>query len=132
MDLENEIHFMSRPLVQAFNSFSDRKTGEMARFSKKMSEKHIRDEMSIEDAWRSSLDEMRSRWVLHQEEWSLMASIGEVVGKTDRTSQSAYIRMMREKFCIQEKKAEEDRTRKEKLYKSLGALGGLALVLVLI
>lgn len=39
---------------------------------------------------------------------------------------------MREKFAVREKAAEEDRVKKDKLYKNLGALGGLAVVLVLI
>ena len=42
------------------------------------------------------------------------------------------MKMMREKFIVQERKAEEDRKQKEKLYKYLGILGGLAIVLVLI
>ena len=68
---------------------------------------------------------------IEQEEWSLLAQIERFWGKqTGR--QSSFIKMMVEKFNLQEKKAEEDRKRKEKLYKNLGILGGLAIVLVLI
>jgi stage III sporulation protein AB len=132
MELENEIHFMGRPLGQALLSISHNKVNRLAAFSKKVSELHGKGNLTIEAAWQKSLGVFREQWALHEEEWSLLYSIGEVLGKTDRTSQSSFIKMMREKFSIQEKKADEDRMKKEKLYKNLGALGGVALVLVLI
>lgn len=132
MELENEIHYMGRPLGWALLSFSENKSGEMAKFSKRVSELHRDQDMTIEAAWRKSLDQFRQQWPIHREEWALLLSVGEVLGKTDKAGQSAFIQMMRDKFSFQEKKAEEERARKEKLYKNLGALGGLALVLVLI
>ena len=62
----------------------------------------------------------------------MLYCIGEVLGKTDRENQSSFLSLMREKFAVREKAAEEDRTKKDKLYKNLGVLGGLAVVLVLI
>ncbi len=123
---------MGRPLGQALLSLSGNKKGEMAKFSKKVSGLHRDHELTIETAWQNSLDQFRDQWPIHREEWDLLLSVGEVLGKTDKAGQSAFIQMMRDKFLIQEKKAEEERSQKEKLYKNLGALGGLALVLVLI
>ena len=62
----------------------------------------------------------------------LLAQVGEVLGKTDRASQSSFIKMMCEKFNLQERKAEQERVLKEKLYRNLGVFGGIAIVLVLI
>lgn len=132
MELENEIHFMGRPLGQALLQFSMNKTSEISRFSKFVYEISKREEKGIDSAWQKGIAEFKHYWFMEQEEWNLLSQIGEVLGKTDRTSQSSFIKMMREKFDVQEKKAEEDRARKEKLYKNLGILGGLAIVLVLI
>lgn len=132
MELENEIHFMGRPLGQALLQFSMNKTSEISRFSKFVYEISKREEKGIDSAWQKGIAEFKHYWFMEQEEWNLLSQIGEVLGKTDRTSQSSFIKMMREKFAVQEKKAEEDRARKEKLYKNLGILGGLAIVLVLI
>lgn len=132
MDLENEIHFMGRPLGQALLQFSQNKDTALSRFSRRIYEISKDEEKGIDSAWQKGIAEFKSLWPIEQEEWSLLSQIGEVLGKTDRASQSSFIKMMREKFAVQEKKAEEDRTRKEKLYKNLGILGGLAIVLVLI
>jgi stage III sporulation protein AB len=131
MELENEILYMSRPLGQALLSISAKK-GMMSPFAKRVFEMQSNMELTINKAWEKSLDEFREQWVLHQEEWDLMLSIGSVLGKTDRAGQKSYIELMRAKLSLQEKKAESDRAQKEKLYKSLGVLGGLATVLVLI
>lgn len=132
MELENEIHFMGRPLGQALLSFSNSRSGELARFCREVSQMHTRENITIESAWNNCLALFRDQWSLVREEWDLFRSIGEVLGKSDRASQCSFIQMMREKFTIQEKKAEEDRVRKDKLYKNLGTMGGLALVLILI
>jgi len=132
MDLENEIHFMGRPLGQALLQFSQNRDTQMSKFSRRVYEISRDEEKGIDWAWQKGITEFKSHWPIEQEEWSLLAQIGEVLGKTDRASQSSFIKMMVEKFNLQEKKAEEDRKRKEKLYKNLGILGGLAIVLVLI
>lgn len=132
MELENEIFFMGRPLGQALLSAAGNKTGIMPLLAKRI-DVLLRDlETPVNKAWEAGLAEFRDKWVLHQEEWDLLLSMGEVLGKTDRAGQKAYIELIREKFGIQEKKAENERAKKEKLYKNLGALGGLATVLVLI
>lgn len=132
MELENEIHYMGRPLGQALLQFSQRNTADIGRFSKRVYEINSNDGESIDSAWRKGISEFRSLWPIEQEEWNLLSQIGDVLGKTDRASQCSFLKMMTEKFSVQERKAEEDRARKEKLYKNLGILGGLAIVLVLI
>lgn len=132
MELENEIHYMGRPLGQALQSYANGKTGELAQFSRTVAEMYREENATIESAWQESLKQFRDQWPIHTEEWNLLLNVGEVLGKTDKQGQSAFIKMMRDKFLLQEKKAEEERAGKDKLYKNLGALGGLALVLVLI
>jgi stage III sporulation protein AB len=132
MELENEIHYMNRPLGQAFMSLSRGKKDRISGFARRVCELHTKMEISIEAAWHKCLEEFRSQWPIHREEWDLLYCIGEVLGKTDRENQSSFLSLMREKFAVREKAAEEDRTKKDKLYKNLGVLGGLAVVLVLI
>lgn len=131
MELENEILYMSRPIGQALLSISTKK-GMVSLFAKRVFEIQRNKELTINKAWEEILSEFRDQWVLHPEEWELLFSLGEVLGKTDKAGQKSYIELVRDKFGLQEKKAENDRVQKEKLYKSLGVLGGLATVLVLI
>ena len=132
MELENEIHFMGRPLRQALLQYSRNRNTPMAGFSERVYEISGTGDGGIDSAWQKSIEEYKNLWPIDREEWSLLSQIGEVLGKTDRASQSSFMKMMREKFIVQERKAEEDRKQKEKLYKYLGILGGLAIVLVLI
>ncbi len=123
--------YMGSPLGQALMSIS-RKKGMMSAFAKRVFDTQENMEFTLNKAWEKSLSEFREQWALHQEEWDILLSLGEVLGKTDKAGQKSYIELVRIKFDLQEKKAESDRTQKEKLYKSLGVLGGLATVLVLI
>ncbi|UZQ86139.1 stage III sporulation protein AB [Thermoclostridium stercorarium] len=132
MELENEIHYMGRPLGEALSQYARNRTSSLSEFTGRVYEISINEGNGIDAAWRKGIEEFRKRWPMDQEEWNLLSQMGEVLGKTDRAGQSSFIKMMREKFAVQEKKAEEDRIRKEKLYRDLGILGGLAIVLVLI
>jgi len=132
MELENEIRYMNRPLGQAFMFLSRGKKDRTSGFAQRVYELHKKMEISIGAAWHKSLEEFRYQWPLQREEWDLLSGIGEVLGKTDRESQSSFLLLMREKFAAREKAAEEDRAKKDRLYKNLGILGGLAVVLVLI
>lgn len=132
MELENEIHFMGRPLGQALLNFSQHKVGEISKFAGRVYEINQQEEVGIDIAWQKAIAEFINDWPIEQEEWSLLGQIGEVLGKTDRASQSAFIKMMYEKYAVQEKKAEQQRVLNEKLYRNLGVFGGIAIVLVLI
>ena len=132
MELDNEIRYMGRPVGQALLSLSRGRNTGLAQFLQRVCKMHRDDGITIEAAWQKNLDSFRGQWPLRPEEWELLLSIGEMLGKTDRAGQSSFIKMMLEKFSLQEKKADEDRALKEKLYKNLGVLCGLALVLVLV
>jgi len=132
MELENEILYMGRPLGYALLQYSQNRNTPVSEFSGRVYELSKTEDGGIDAAWQKGIDEFRNHWPVEQEDWILLSQVGEVLGKTDRANQSSFIKMMREKFSVQEKKAEEDRARKEKLYKNLGILGGLAIVLVLI
>jgi stage III sporulation protein AB len=132
MELENEIHFMSRPLGQALLHYSQHKAGAISKFTRRIHEMEKQEDIGIDLAWQKAIIEFKDDWPIGQEEWSLLAQVGEVLGKTDRASQSSFIKMMCEKFNLQERKAEQERVLKEKLYRNLGVFGGIAIVLVLI
>lgn len=123
---------MGRPLGQALLHYSQIRDTPVSGFLKRVYEISRSEGKGIDAAWQKGIDEFRNRWPIDTEEWSLLSQIGDVLGKTDKAGQSSFIKMMREKFSVQEKKAEEGRMQKEKLYKNLGILGGLAIVLVLI
>jgi stage III sporulation protein AB len=90
MELENEIHYMNRPLGQALMFLSQGKTNRTSRFARRVYELHKKMEISIEAAWHKSLEEFRSQWPIQRDEWDLLFCIGEVLGKTDRESQSSH------------------------------------------
>ena len=117
MELENEIHYMNRPLGQALMFLSQGKTNRTSRFARRVYELHKKMEISIEAAWHKSLEEFRSQWPIQRDEWDLLFCIGEVLGKTDRESQSSFLFLMREKFAVREKAAEEDRVKGQALQK---------------
>ena len=64
-----------------------------------------------------------------------LAIIGELastLGTTDMEDQQKVLRLAQKKLSLLTAEAREDRKKYEKLYRSLGVLGGLAAILVIL
>ena len=62
---------------------------------------------------------------------NLIKKLGNTLGKTDLEGQMSEIDQFKILLQMQIKKAEEGRKKNEKMYKSLGTIVGLAIVIIL-
>lgn len=87
-------------------------------------------EKSAGIAWEESLDEVETN--LQKEDIEIIKRLGRMLGKTDLEGQVSEIKLVQNFLNTQIEIAENERVKNEKLYKTLGGVLGLAIVVILI
>lgn len=128
--LENEIGFMSRVLSEAFFN-SSKSNSNISKLFIKVSEYMRNYETSANEALKRGIEEMKATLCLNAEDIKILKNFGGILGNSDVDGQKKNIKMTIELLKIQEEKAEEDKKSHGKMYKSLGMLTGIALVVIL-
>ena len=67
-----------------------------------------------------------------KEDKHIIKTLGKMLGKTDIDGQVSEIEQANEFLHIQIEKAEKERQKNEKLYKSLGMVIGIAIIIILV
>ena len=86
--------------------------------------------MSASEAWEKAINESNTK--LTKDDKDVLKSLAKMLGKTDLDGQVNEIRLTLKFLETKLKDAEMERTKNEKLYKTLGATVGLAIVIILI
>ena len=86
--------------------------------------------MTAGEAWQYSLDNVQCN--LKQEDKDVIKKLGRMLGKTDVDGQISEIKLVNEFLNTQIQLAEEEKNKNEKMYKTLGGIIGLTIVIVLI
>lgn len=81
------------------------------------------------DAWEKTIDEVQTN--LNDDDKNILKKMGRMLGKTDLEGQISEVKLVQEFINSQIDIAEEERKKNEKLYKTLGGIVGLALVIIL-
>ncbi|MCR4434257.1 MAG: stage III sporulation protein SpoIIIAB [Clostridiales bacterium] len=131
--LENEMCFLSNLLTDSFERIHKSSDSEVARFFYSTVENLKNNEgMDAAAAWEMAVRENRSRTGLNEEDEQILISFGKMLGSSDLEGQIKNIRLTLTHLRMQEQKAEEVRKKNEAMYRSLGVLGGLAVVIILL
>ena len=125
---EEKIKFTYEPIPDVFEEIShkvQKNIGEIfCNSSKSMENK------SAGVAWEKSVDEANNNFT--KEDKDIIKGLAKMLGKTDIDGQVSEIRLTCKFLDVQIKDAENEKNKNEKLYKTLGATVGLALVIILI
>lgn len=81
-------------------------------------------------AWRESI--ISSKTDLNEEDKQVLINMEKLLGKTDLEGQVGEIEMVSNFLDIQIEKAEKEKDKNEKLYKTLGNIIGVTIVILLI
>ncbi len=130
---ENQISYLSDVLIEAFERVSRVGNSETGLIFGRAAE-ILRDNgaQSAKNAWEQAVRQCIRRTALDREDEQVLVEFGKMLGSTDLDGQIKNIRLAMEALRMQEKKAEESRNKNETMYKSLGVLGGIAVVIVLL
>lgn len=85
---------------------------------------------SAGEAWNEGIETVNSNMTL--EDKSTLKNLGKLLGKTDLEGQISEIRLVTDLLNTQIELAEIDRRKNEKMYKTLGGIVGLTLVIIFV
>lgn len=125
---EEKIKFTYEPVPDVFEEISHKvkeNIGEIFHNSSKTMENE-----SAGVAWEKAVEEANSNFT--KEDKDIIKGLAKMLGKTDIDGQVSEIRLTNKFLDVQIKDAENEKLKNEKLYKTLGATVGLALVIILI
>ncbi len=126
--LKTKIKFTYEPLKEIFRQISQDKSTKIEEIFENMTYK-----LSFEDvktSWRDSIQEADIS--ITQEDKDVLKELGKILGQTDADSQVSEIEVTETFLDMQIEKAEENRKKNQKIYKTLGVLVGLFFVIILI
>ena len=126
--LETKIKFTYEPLPQIFEEISNEFTGEVSRIFQIAKEKML--ELSAGEAWHFAIENSNTN--MNEEDLNLLNGLEKLLGKTDIDGQLSEINLIKEFIDVQIKKAEEEQIKNAKLYKNLGIMIGMIIVIILI
>lgn len=130
---ENEISYLSSVLADAFETvYKSAGSGVGLFFGETVQLLQKEKTLSACEAWKLSVEKNIKNTSLNREDQDILISFGKILGNSDIDGQVKNIKLTLNKLKLQEQKAEDARLRNEKMYKSLGFLGGVAVVIILV
>lgn len=129
--LEAKIKFTYEPLGDIFeeisNLFYKNKIGSIFKETKNGLKKS-----GLRESWENSIDANKNKLSLKSEDINIIKNIGNMLGKTDIDGQLNEIKLNISFLDTQIIKAEEECKKNEKMYRTLGTIFGLAIIIILI
>lgn len=131
--LETEIVYSNTPLPLAFNSVQ-KKCGRPVKNLFKTTSENLDKKVfgTVGEAFSASIEENKDILSLNREDMEILKSFGYSIGSSDVEGQVKSFNMVLKQLDGQEIKAEDIRSKNEKMYRNLGFLAGLAIVIILL
>lgn len=83
-------------------------------------------------AWKKAIEKNREQLPLDESDWEVLLDFGDNLGKFCSQNLESVLEMEKERIMLLEKKARDTLDTKGKLYRNLGAMSGVAVVILLI
>lgn len=128
--IENKMKFTYEPLGDIFNSISEITNENISNIFKDGC-KNLK-ERNIKESWIKAIKSNENNLHINKEEKDIILNLGNNLGKTDIEGQVNELKMTDNFLDIQILKAEDERRKNEKMYRSLGCIIGLTIVIILI
>ena len=126
--LEAKIEYTYEPLADIFIEISNNIKREIGNIFKVASVKMK--EVSAQEAWQYSVDISQTN--LNKQDIEIIKDFGKILGQTNLQGQLGKVKLTLGFLENQIKEAQEEENRNKKLYKTLGLLTGVGLVIILI
>lgn len=127
--METKIRYTYEPLKEIFEYISQTiEHKNVSSFFKIVSEKI--ESISAKRAWEEALEAVNLN--LNKEDIIVIKSFGKLLGKTDKLGQMSEIELVVSLIDKQIGQANKEREKNEKLYKKIGLIFGIGLVIILI
>ena len=127
--LENKIRYTCEPIPDIFLEISKSINNNVSEIFKHSATQMLNNENS-NIAWINATS--NSKTSLKNEDLEVIKGLGKLLGKTDVEGQISQIKLTNTFLEEQIENAETEYLKNAKLYKTLGVVGGIALVIILI
>lgn len=131
--LQTEIIIFANPLPYALENISKKMPGEIEKvYLMIKNDLIINQSGDIYYSFIQVTDYLKNSCLLNQEDIDVFLSLGKVIGKTDRMDQEKQFKYVLKELDNLIEVAKEEKTKNEKMYRSLGVLLGLGTIIILI
>lgn len=130
--LEAEIMFGHIPLQEASVRLAKQLPQPLKKFFECFSIKLQLQDTNVKTAWDESLKEIKGLLALKNNDLEILSQFGETLGKHDRFQQQKQISLTMTHLEREEEEALQSQIKYEKMFKSLGFLSGLLVIVLLI
>lgn len=127
---EVKINFSFETIPEIFKEISEKFDGTVAKIFSNTVKYINEDNLIAGEAWEKSID--LNSGCLKKEDLNSLKSLGKMLGRTDIDGQVSQIELVSSFLEKQINDAVESKNKNEKMYKKLGVIVGLVLVIVLI
>ncbi|MCI8587475.1 MAG: hypothetical protein HFJ49_02550 [Clostridia bacterium] len=129
--IETKIKFTQQPLTEIFKEIANsEKNNKSVNMIFKETVKNMQEEC-FEQVWNKAILSTKSKLDLTDEDINIIEGMGKTLGTTDIEGQVKEIEIIKEFIDSQIEKAEEERKKNEKMYKMLGGIAGIGIVIIL-
>lgn len=126
--IKTKIKFTYEPLGEIFKQISQKSTTNIEKIFEQMSIQLNYN--SVNETWTNCIQ--KADISINQEDKDVLKKLGKLLGQTDVEGQISEIEVTEQFLDMQIEKAEEEKKKNQKMYKTLGIVTGLVIVIILI
>ncbi|RAL26573.1 stage III sporulation protein SpoIIIAB [Thermoflavimicrobium daqui] len=130
--LETEIGYGTRPLIQACEQISLRVDGVIATIFRQCAENLKQmDGASTYECFRQAIEEQWPKTAMKKPEKQVFLQFSQTLGVSDRQDQLQHVAMAQANLDVEERKARDEQVQYEKMYRTVGILCGVFIIILL-
>lgn len=130
--LETEVLYLATPLPDALENVYRKGNKKVSYIFKQVKDYWLTErETGFFICFEKTLNQSMDKISLTDQDVEILLSLGKVLGVTNRHDQEKYFKTTLEQLKLQQREAELNKERNEKMYRSLGVLAGLTIVIIL-
>jgi stage III sporulation protein AB len=130
--LETEISYSVTPLPDALHRIGSRLAGRMGVFLQNAGDELLQgDGRSAGQIFSDQLERSRTMIHLREQDLEILRTFGHTLGSSDRSDQLKHIRLANSRLMAEAQNARDEKERLGKMWRYLGALTGLAGVIII-
>lgn len=126
-----KIKFTYEPIPKIFNdiALTISENSNISKIFLQTSKKIQEEQLNAGEAWKNSIHEVKN--YMNKEDLQILENLSNLLGKVDLEGQVSEINLVENFLDTQIEKAEIEKTKNAKMYKTLGITSGLAMVIFL-
>lgn len=129
--LETEISYGFTPLPDALGRIGKQSAEPFASLFAEIAGRLAKEEAAVLDIWKHTMVRRWGQTAMRGSEKEVIVQLGFTLGTTDREDQVKHLRLAAKQLETIEAEAEEEKRKYEKMWRSLGLLGGLLIALIM-